>query len=156
MGKWLFFTVLTCFFVEVSAQSTTAFFNADGTEVTGTWQSDGRLKSLVLDLHPAVYVNDGAVKVREKSPTVLYSDLESVKTINGLSFPSGKIEIVTILVDDLGSLSQVVDLSVFAGFERLKYVHVKASVECQTSDLFQMLKNVDSRYQILVTVERPS
>ena len=142
--------------VSILAQSRTVLVNTDGTEVSGSWASDERLKTLVRDLHPAVYINEGVVKVREVSPTTLFTDVTSIESIGALAFPSSKIEVVTILIENAEQLSGHIDLSKFSGYGRLKYVHVKSSVDCDTSDLFKMLKNIDAQYRILLTVERPS
>lgn len=140
----------------VNAQSKRVLLNSDGSQVNGSLQSDARLNTLVKDLHPSVHLTEGVIKVREASPTTLFTDLISISSIKELAFPVSKIEVVTILVDDLGQLTSTVDMNIFSGFERLKYVHVQSSIECGTNDLFKMLKNVGSQYKILITVERPS
>ena len=149
----LLFTAIS---FSISAQNRTVLVTTDGAEVPGTWSSDARLKTLVRDLHPAVYINEGVVKVREVSPTTLFTDVTSIESIGALAFPSSKIEVVTILIENAEQLSGHIDLSKFSGYGRLKYVHVKSSVDCDTSDLFKMLKNIDAQYRILLTVERPS
>jgi len=138
------------------AQTQRTLLNSDGTQASGLFQSDARLSTLVNNLHPSVHVMGGQVKVQEASPTTLFTDLVSIPAIGNLVLPKSKIEVVTIQIDDLGQLSSTIDMNIFSGFDRLRYVHLNSSVVCSPSDLFRMLKNIGSQYKILVTVERQS
>lgn len=138
------------------AQTQRTLLNSDGTQALGSFQSDARLSTLVNNLHPSVHVMGGQVKVQEASPTTFFTDLESITTIGELGLPKTKIEVVTIQIDDLGQLNSTIDMNIFSGFDRLKYVHINSSVICSSADLFRMLKNVASQYKILITVEPQS
>jgi len=138
------------------AQTQRTLLNSDGTQALGSFQSDARLSSLVNNLHPSVYLTNGQVKVQEGSPTTLFTDLVSIATISEHALPVSQIEVVTIKIDDLGQLNNTINMNVFSGFDRLKYVHINSSVICSSADLFRMLKNVASQYKILITVEPQS
>ena len=152
------FTILSSVGIpeSITAQTQRALLNSDGSKAVGLFQTDARLSTLVNKLQPSIHVMDGQIKVLEASPTTFFTDFVSITTIGELALPKSKIEVVTIQINDLGQLNSTIDMNIFSGFDRLKYVHLNLSVVRSPSDLFEMLENTGSQYKILVSVERPS
>lgn len=131
-------------------------YAANGTVLSGDWEADPRLKTLVRDLHPAVYIAEGAVKVREQRPLCLFLDAASLTVAEPKAFARGGIELITIDVRSTSELSQRLDLSALRGFGQLRYVHVRSSVLCQPEQLLAMVQNIPVSVKVLVTIEEPS
>jgi hypothetical protein len=131
-------------------------YAANGSVQSGAWDSDARLKTLVRDLHPSVYMAEGVIKVREQRPVCLFLDATSVAAVEPKTFARGSIELITIDVRSLNEISQRLDLSSLRGLGQLRYVHVRSSVLCQPEQLFAMVQNIPAHVKVLVTVEEPS
>jgi hypothetical protein len=137
---------------DVMAQSSMSLVRADGSVVHGAVDSDPRLKTLLQDLHPGIYFENGGLNLSEKEATTLFTDVSSLGIIQQTAFTRAAIEKVTVQLTRSSELSSLIDLAVFNGCDRLKYVEVRASFTCSKDDLFRMLKNAGSQYLILLNV----
>lgn len=111
------------------------------------------LKHLLYDLQSAVYASaSGEINTYGEQPTALYSDIKSVSNLNTSVSAKENIEIATIKIENTSDLSQSVDLSNFAGFEKLKYIFIISEVQTSPSVINNLIKNDNSKYVLIYKI----
>lgn len=113
-------------------------------------------KSLLEDLHPSVYLENGLVKNYGSNPKCLF--VNSIANLSNVANPFTKtfIEIVTIKINAISDLSQQLDLSVFSEFPSLRIIYVVVPFDCNVSQLNSFIQNQTTNYHLVYTIENPS
>lgn len=115
-----------------------------------------KVKSLIKDLHPSIYLTSGRINSHGESPISLFTDVESISLIKTLRSDSSKIEIVTINIKDRQELRSIIALSDFSKFPSLKVLHLNVQFDC-TSDLLEpMIQGDKPTFLVLYSIEKPS
>lgn len=111
------------------------------------------LKHLLYDLQSAVYASaSGEVNTYGELPTALFSDIKSVSSLNTSVSAKENIEIATIKIENTSDLSQSIDLSNFAGFEKLKYIFIISEVQTSPAVINNLIKNDNSKYVLIYKI----
>ena len=110
------------------------------------------LKHLLHDLQSAVYSKSGEIKVYGDKPTALYTDINSINSLNTSVSLKNDIEIVTIKIEKPADLSKSIDLNAFSGFENLKYVFITSEIETSPFVINNLIKNDTSKYVLLYKI----
>lgn len=158
--------VLTCFFSllftegfsqEIGFKTAKNFIADESNQMNK--QSEGATtssKSLLEDVHPSVYLENGIVKNYGSNPKCLF--VNSMANLPNVANPFTKdyIEIVTIKINALSDLSQQLDISVFSEFPSLRIIYVVVPFECNVSQLNNFIQNQTTNYHLIYTIENPS
>jgi hypothetical protein len=143
--------------VSTKAVEVKAFLNAIKSAEQNMKSGSSRsshVESLINDVQPAVYVSSGTVKNYGEKPTVLYIDVNSLSSINSAEILSNNIEILTIKISANSGLNTAIDLSSFKKFPNLKYIYIISEVPASEGDIFKMLRNNNSQYEVFYKIEK--
>ena len=101
-----------------------------------------RLESLISDLQPAVYISTTDINVYgESAPVCAEVDLTALSRLAESNGAFAGIELLTVRVKKNSDLGVVVDLSKLTAFTNLKYVQIICEIECNPSQVANMVKN---------------
>ncbi len=114
------------------------------------------VKSLIKDLHPSIYVNNGTVNTYGKSAKVVFTDPQSVSKLKDLKLDMSQVELVTIKINKKEDLLNPVDLTVLSEYPTVKTIFLSVSFDCSVESLYALIKNNKTGYTILYTVEKPT
>lgn len=114
------------------------------------------VKSLIKDLHPSIYVNNGSVNTYGKPAKVLFVDTPSISKLRDLNLEMSQVELVTVKINKKEDLSTPVDLSFFSNYPSLRVILIKVSFDCSVDMLNNLIKNNKTNFTVLYTVEKPS
>jgi hypothetical protein len=89
-------------------------------------QEGGRLNSLVNDLHPTLYFQNGEFVKNEsqEQPLVITSDAASLHKLYIENKLFKSVELLCIKVNSPDDLNTVINLSAIKGFKKLKFVYL--------------------------------
>lgn len=110
------------------------------------------LKHLLYDLQSAVYASSGVINSYGELPTALFTDNNSINSLNTLISSKGDIEIATIKIEKPADLNQSIDLNSFSGFEKLKYIFITTEINTSPSVINNLIKNDTSKYILLYKI----
>jgi hypothetical protein len=124
--------------------------NGGISELTSSSDSRDGFNQLVRNLHPTVYITNGAVKTTYGDSTPIKMTLKDANSINALSslgvqYPN--IELLTITAKSVSDLNSSLDLSSMTSFNNLKYVFLKCKFTCDEALLNQFI-NANSSTRI--------
>lgn len=114
------------------------------------------VKSLIKDLHPSIYVNNGSVNSYGKPAKVMFIDTQSISRVRDLNLDLSQVELVTVKINKKEDLSTPIDLSVFSNYPAVKIIHLSVSFDCTVDMLTNLIKNNKTDFTILYSVEKPS
>ena len=114
------------------------------------------VRSLIKDLHPSIYVNNGIVNTYGKPAKVLFIDTQSISKIRDLNLNLSQVELVTVKINKKEDLSTPVDLSLFSSYPTVKVIHLSVSFDCTEEMLTNLIKNNKTEITVLYSVEKPS
>lgn len=114
------------------------------------------VKSLIKDLHPSIYVNNGVVNTYGKPAKVLFIDTQSISKLRDLNIEMGQVELVTVKISKKEDLINPVDLSSFSIYPSIRIILIKVSFDCSVDMLNNLIKNNKTDFTVLYTVEKPS
>ncbi|PKP14839.1 MAG: hypothetical protein CVU07_12825 [Bacteroidetes bacterium HGW-Bacteroidetes-23] len=114
------------------------------------------VKSLIKDLHPSIYVNNGSVNTYGKPAKVLFVDAKSISKVRDLNLDMSQVELVTIKINKKEELSTPIDLSIFSNYPTIKVIYLTVSFDCTVDILNNLIKTDKTEYTILYSVEKPS
>ena len=170
MKRLLLLLVFTLFSVGLNAQvnlrtsgtprvmEVKAFISALKASETNLRQANpasARLEHLLNDLQPAVYVSSGNVqKEGGDNPTSLYTDAASLNDVATATIDKQGIECVTIRINSAADLNRSLDLSVFSGFQNLKYVYIISTVDTTESVITRLVKNNSSQLGVFYKIDK--
>jgi hypothetical protein len=66
------------------------------------------------------------------------------------------LEIIIIKIEDLQDLNSKIDASQFFDFLKLKYIYILSTIECSEKELQKIIKNNNSRFTLLYSIQKPS
>ncbi|WP_289661431.1 hypothetical protein [Flavobacterium panacagri] len=110
------------------------------------------LKHLLYDLHSAVYASSGEINIYGDLPTALFTDNNSINSLNTSVSLKNDIEIATIKIEKVADLNKSIDLNSFSGFEKLKYILIISEIETNSSVINSLIKNNTSKYILLYKI----
>lgn len=115
-----------------------------------------RLEHLLNDLQPTVYVSAGNVqKQGGDNPTSLSTDSASLNDVVATAaIDKQGIECVTIWINSAADLNRSLDLSVFSGFQNLKYVYIISTVDTTESVITRLVKNNSSQLGVFYKIDK--
>lgn len=104
-----------------------------------------RVESLIKDLQPASYVENGNVKTYGDNPVSVFTDAGSFASLAGLEVPKGTVEILTVKIKNQSDMSRPLDFAVLSSFPKLQYVYLVAEFATTQRDIVNMVRNNDPK-----------
>ena len=90
-----------------------------------TFSQGMHLQSLLVNVHPALYINNGAFSPHGTSdPIVLYSDASSIQSLYDTHPLFSQVELIKISIENNLEIPDAVLLEQMTGFPNLQYVYV--------------------------------
>lgn len=114
------------------------------------------LLSLIKDLKPTIYLKNGSVKTYGENPSVLRSDVASLKLAANSKSSMKDVEIVIINVDNRKDLEAPIDLSFVANLKKVRYVYLLLSFNESPTTLSNLIRNVNQETVVLYTIDNRS
>ncbi|WP_146194627.1 hypothetical protein [Flavobacterium crocinum] len=121
-------------------------------ESSGQDSKLSNLKHLLYDLQSAVYASSGKINSYGDQPTALFTDNNSINSLNTTVTAKNDIEIATIKIEKASDLNQSIDLNSFSGFENLKYIFLISEIDTTPSVINNLIKNNTSKYILLYKI----
>ena len=158
--KFFFSGMFLLFGLAVFAQETknTAFTDTD-TFLSAMRTKDSKkqefshLENLLNEINPSIYFYSGQVKSYGENATTLFTDINSVSSIAAADFQKEQIEIATIKISTASDVSKPIDLSAFANFPKLKYIHIISTVRNNPQNIIRSVKNALPVYHVFYTID---
>jgi hypothetical protein len=114
------------------------------------------LLSLIKDLKPTIYLKNGSVKTYGENPSVLRSDVASLKLAANSKSSMKDVEIVIINVDNRKDLEAPIDLSFVTNLKKVRYVYLLLSFNESATTLSNWIRNVNQEIVVLYTIDNRS
>lgn len=137
-------------------QNTEDFFKSVQRSEVSRNNNTRSIKSLIKDLHPSIYVDNGRINTYGKNPVVLFIDAQSISKLKDLNLESSQIELVTIKINQKNDLVHLMNLDVFQQFPSIKVIHFSVGFDCSVETLSNSIKTKDIKYTLLYSIEKPS
>lgn len=112
--------------------------------------------SLINDLKPSVYLINNELSVRGENPVRMYTDVNSLSNANRAALPIRDVEIVVINITRTSELLSPIDLSVFSGYKKLKYIYFKVSFDFEVQTLTNLIRNWNPEVVLFYSIEKLS
>jgi hypothetical protein len=114
------------------------------------------LLSLIKDLKPTIYLKNGLVKTYGENPSVLRSDVASLKLASNNKSSMKDVEIIIINVDSPKDVQTPIDLSFVTNLKKVRYVYLLLSFDESASTLSNWIRNVNQEMVVLYTIDNRS
>lgn len=114
-----------------------------------------KIKSLIVDLHPSVYLEDGKVNFYDEKPTTAFFDVEALNTPLQKESRFNTVEFVSIRINQSSAFSRI-NLANLEVFPNLKYVYFVCSVNCTENQIRNVLSGLTKNYIIIFRSENQS
>lgn len=118
--------------------------------------ASSNLLSLIKDLKPTIYLKNESVKTYGENPSVLRSDVASLKLAANNKSSMKDVEIVIINVDNPKDLEAPIDLSFVTNLKKVKYVYLLLSFNESAATLSNWITNVNQEAVVLYTIDNRS
>ncbi|SFD17726.1 hypothetical protein SAMN05216297_105118 [Flavobacterium phragmitis] len=110
------------------------------------------LKHLLFDLQSAVYASSGEAKTYGDVPTALFTDSNSINSLNTSVSSKSDIQIVTIKIEKAADLNKSIDLNSFSDFEKLQYIIIISKIDTTPATISNLIQNDTSKYVLLYKI----
>ncbi len=114
-----------------------------------------KIKSLIIDLHPSVYLERGKVNFYDEKPTTAFFDVEALNTPLKNESRFNSVEFVSIRINQASAFSRI-NLANLELFPNLKYVYFVCSVNCTENQIRGVLSGLKKNYTIIYRIENQS
>jgi hypothetical protein len=114
------------------------------------------IKSLVIDLHPTVYVGDVVKASGESLPVRADVKAGAVSKLSIENALFERVELITIRINSIADLSASLDLSAIQGFTSLKYVRILCSFEFDAEQLDAIVTGNTTGIKVFYSISIPS
>jgi hypothetical protein len=112
------------------------------------------VKELVYSTQPSIYFYGGVEKVFGEKPRNLFTDLNSLSSLNSSISQKNSIEIVTINLDNPNQLNNSFNLSQFSEFKKLKYIYFIASFDVDNDGISSLINGDSDKYMVFYKVQK--
>ena len=117
-----------------------------------------KIKSIIKNPQPSFYLNSEGIKKYGEMPICLYSQAKFLANNNNLmkSENFNSLEIIIVKIEDLQDLKSEIDAYDFYDYLKLKYIYILSTIECTEKDIQGIIKNNNSRFTLLYSINKPS
>lgn len=132
------------------------YFNTENATSASKKTNALSVKSLVKELQPSVYIKNGVVNSLSETPKVLFTDIQSLPLVNGLSLNLSNVELVTIMINSSNDLQSTLNLNVLSQHQSIKTIYLKLTIDSDLNAIYNLFNSSYPNYTILYTIEKPS
>lgn len=104
-----------------------------------------RVESLIKDLQPASYVENGSVKTYGGNPVCVFTDASSFASLAGAELPKRDVEMITVKIKSRNDMSRVLDFASLSAFPKLQYVYLVAEFSTTGREIAALVRNNDPK-----------
>lgn len=119
-----------------------------------TLQNMQNVKELVYNTQPSIYFYGGVVKVYGDKPRNLFTDLNSISSLNNSITLKNNIEIVTVNLDNPNQLNSAINLNLLSEFKNLKYIYFISSFEVSNDGIANLIQGDSEKYMVFYKVQK--
>lgn len=119
-----------------------------------TYSNSQHIESLLSKVQPSIYLHSGIAKTYGEKPICLFTDIQSLSSLNNISIPKANIEFVTITLQSQSDLNSTIDLKIFSDFKNLKYVQITSSIQTTEQSITKMILNNEEKYGVFFTIQK--
>jgi hypothetical protein len=112
------------------------------------------VRELVYNAQPSVYYFGGVVKVYGDKPRNLFTDINSLSSLNSSISLKNNIEIVTVTLDNPSQLNNSFNLSLLSEFKNLKYIYFVASFDVTNDNISNLIQGENDKYMVFYKVQK--
>jgi hypothetical protein len=112
------------------------------------------VKDLVYNTQPSIYFYGDAVKVFGDKPRNLFTDLNSISSLNNSILLKNNIEIITINLDNPSQVNNTFNLSLLSEFKNLKYIYFITSFDVSNDAMSTLVQGDSEKYLVFYKVQK--
>lgn len=112
------------------------------------------VKELVYNTQPSIYFFGGVVKVFGDKPRNLFTDANSISSLNNSVTLKNNIEIVTVNLDNPNQLNTPINLSQLSEFKNLKYIYFITSFDVSNNAIANLIQGDSEKYMVFYKVQK--
>lgn len=112
------------------------------------------VKDLVYNTQPSIYFYGDAVKVFGDKPRNLFTDLNSISSLNNSILLKNNIEIITINLDNPSQINNPFNLSLLSEFKNLKYIYFITSFDVSNDAMSTLVQGDSEKYLVFYKVQK--
>jgi hypothetical protein len=112
------------------------------------------VKELVYNTQPSIYYFGGVVKVFGDKPRNLFTDANSISSLNNSITLKNNIEIVTVNLDNPNQLNTPINLSQLSEFKNLKYIYFITSFDVSNNAIANLIQGDSEKYMVFYKVQK--
>lgn len=112
------------------------------------------VKELVYNTQPSIYFYGGVVKVFGDKPRNLFTDTNSISSLNNSITLKNNIEIVTVNLDNPNQLNTPINLSQLSEFKNLKYIYFITSFDVSNNAIANLIQGDSEKYMVFYKVQK--
>lgn len=112
------------------------------------------VKELVYNTQPSIYFYGGVVKVFGDRPRNLFTDTNSISSLNNSITLKNNIEIVTVNLDNPNQLNTPINLSQLSEFKNLKYIYFITSFDVSNNAIANLIQGESEKYMVFYKVQK--
>ncbi|WP_395632628.1 hypothetical protein [Flavobacterium sp.] len=112
------------------------------------------VKELVYNTQPSIYFFGGVVKVFGDKPRNLFTDANSISSLNNSVTLKNNIEIVTVNLDNPNQLNTPINLSQLSEFKNLKYIYFITSFDVSNDAIANLIQGDSEKYMVFYKVQK--
>lgn len=112
------------------------------------------VKELVYKTQPSIYFFGGVVKVFGDKPRNLFTDANSIGSLNNSITLKNNIEIVTVNLDNPNQLNTPINLSQLSEFKNLKYIYFITSFDVSNDAIANLIQGDSEKYMVFYKVQK--
>lgn len=122
--------------------------------IGSSFSAANSVEELLYQVQSSVYFYGGVAKTYGEKPRCLFTDKQSLGSLNNSNMLKNNIEIVTIRINNANDLNGAIDLSLFSSFKNLKYVYIVSNVDAQPSQFNAMVNNPEERLSVFYKINK--
>ena len=117
-----------------------------------------KILNIIKNPQPSFYLNYEGIKKYGEMPICLYSQAKFLVNNNNFKKTENfnSLEIIIIKIEDLQDLNSKIDAYEFYDYLKLKYIYILSTIECKEKDIQGIIKNNNSRFTLLYSINKPS
>jgi len=112
------------------------------------------VKELVYNTQPSIYFYGGVEKVFGDKPRNLFTDTNSISSLNNSITLKNNIEIVTINLENPNQLNNPINLTLFSEFKNLKYIYFISTFDISSDNIANLILGDSEKYMVFYKVQK--
>jgi hypothetical protein len=138
-GRTLFVLPLLIMLLSINLSAQNALELGNAMNSPNAIANQETVKSLVSDLHPTIYIEDGVLKSFGDGPAVcVNTDSKSFNKLYETNSLFSQVKLITVVVNSPNDINTSLNLGTLTGFTNLEYVLFLCSFDCDPAMINNM------------------